>query len=134
MSKILLMGSNGFYNVARQEPKHGLILEPDSTHERIDARKTIPYGFVFNFGSGTGIDFDIKGYTNQIYREMEKVKGMFSTKHEDYGRVNLQMAIEGLEKITEEKGADFILVDLHSTDMGTHWDINGRAQFLLYNK
>ncbi len=137
MDKILLMGDNGCYAFARKT-QNGLNLEPD-LNSGIDAKKIVPYGFLFKFSGNCeidgGVDFGIRGYIHQCYRDYEEATGVHLAKEEDFGVRNLQMTIEGLEKMVEEKGADFVLVDeLYSEDMSTYWDISGRAQLLLYKK
>lgn len=119
------MGSDGGYNVARKT-SDGLNLESSLTE--IDARKVVPYGFVFYFGVDNGINLGVKGYIHEYY---DKFRSNL-IKKEDYGRINLDLTIEGLVKITKEKGADFVLVsDLYSKDVGTYWEISGKAQLLL---
>jgi hypothetical protein len=130
MEKILLIGRNGYYNPVRKT-KDGLNLEPDLTKKQISAKMVVPYGFDFRFGGMEGTDF-IKGYTHQDYEKYgyEKLRT-----HEDYGKINLDLTIKGLEELVIKKGADFVLVDnLCSRDARTFWDIRGRAQLLIDTK
>lgn len=127
--QILLMGKKGEYSVAKKSSS-GLNLEPSS--EKVFARELMPYGFDFTFGSTfEDISYGIMGYTHTFYRDKGK-DGKYPESNEDYGRVNMDLTINGLEKNVEEAGADYILVDgLYSRDNHTSWAISGRAQLLL---
>lgn len=132
MNKILLKGNNGLYYFAK-ETQDGLNLESNLCYN-INAKETIPFRPVFKFGSD-GIDLGIREYIHQKYREYEEETGKHLVNEEDIGRRNLQMTIEGLEKIAKENKANFVLIDnLCSKNMTTYWDISGRAQLLRYKK
>jgi hypothetical protein len=57
------------------------------------------------------------------------------TTPEDYGKFNLTGIIKGLEKLVDEKGADYVLIDnisLNKNDL--FCCIEGQAQLLLWNE
>lgn len=130
IKKILVMGKNGYYCFAKKD-KDGLNLKPDNESPLINARGLVPYGLIFEFGGGlTPTDFGIFCYRHINYT-LEESQGRLKS-HEDYGRVNLDRTIKGLEKTIVDKGADYVLVsNLKSLDMQSFWYIAGKAQLLL---
>lgn len=125
MDKILLMGELGYYYTA-QRTKDGIGLKSDKLG--INARTLIPYGFPFNFGKDKEENFGICRYSDAPLMK----DGKFPKNKSDYGRINLDRVIEGLEGKIEEFGADYILIDnFQSKDMRNYWEISGRAQLLI---
>ena len=131
MTKILLMGKNGTYHFAQKDEK-GLKLEPNE-NDQINARELIPYGLSFDFGRGTDSRFKTLNYLNpSSYRKEFAERLTKSPAPEDFGEVNLEITLEGLEKKVSEYGADYILIDnFVSKDRGTYWEISGKAQLML---
>ena len=129
ITKIFLMGDHGRYDSSKKNAE-GTNLEPDKSFA-VNARGLVPYGFSFTFGEiKSDFDFGIFGYGHIDYAVEEK-EGKLKT-HQDYAKVNLERTIEGLENLVKEKGADYVLVnEMHSADMGTYWNITGKAQLLL---
>jgi hypothetical protein len=126
-NKILLMGKNGEYYIAKKNKEENNLV-PSS--KKVFARETVPYGFGFKFGHN-GENLGIMGYISYLYHNKGK-DGNYPKDNEEYSRINLDLTIKGLEKKIKEKGADYILVDdLFSKDMGTSWDIYGKAQLLI---
>ncbi len=126
--QILLMGKDGEYLIAKKNKSRNKLI---SSSEKVFAREVVPYGFDFTFG-GTfeDKDYETAGYDHPIYRK-EMDEGKLET-HKDYEKVNLDRTIKGLEKDVQEAGADYILVDkLQSQDMGTSWQISGKAKLLV---
>lgn len=133
ITKILLMGKNGYYHLAKKD-KDGTNLKQDKEALKVNAGGLVPYGFTFEFGGGLAqVSFGIFGYGHINYAIEEKEGKLKS--NEDYGRVNLDRTIEGLEKMVVDKGADYVLIsDLISRDMHTSWHINGKAQLLVWSE
>lgn len=120
-NKILLVGKDRKYFFAEKD-KENITLK--STKKSISTTDVVPYGFNFTFGEPLGkIDFGTMSYDSYIYQELSKEEGI---------QKNLDLTVEGLEKIVEDAKADFILVDnLISQDYGTSWKISGKAQLLI---
>ena len=122
------MGKNGEYFVAKKN-EEGLSLEPSS--EKVFAREVTPYGLDFTFGDFNGKNYNANwGYLSGGYIK-EKKEGKLK-ENEDFGRVNMDRTIQGLEKEVQDAGADFVLVsNLNSREQHTGWRISGRAQLLI---
>ena len=124
------MGKGGEYFVAKKD-EEGTQLVPSS--KKVFAREVIPYGFDFKFG-GHFLDnknFGICAYGHEMYRKPKRTGNLPKT-NEEYGRINLNLTIKGLEKELEEKGADYILIDnFFSKHEHSSWNVRGRAQTLI---
>jgi hypothetical protein len=131
MTKILLMGKNGKYYLAKKD-NEGLNLEPNE-NDQVNARELVPYGLSFDFGRGTDSRFKTLSYQNpSAYRKEFAKRLTNSPTPKDFGRINLEATIEGLEKKVSEYGADYIFVDdFVSRDEGNYWEISGKAQLIL---
>jgi hypothetical protein len=129
--QILLMGEGGFYNIAEKTADElGLKL---NKNKKISAKEVVPYGLSFKFGHNASEEnFGTYGYLDYSYKEKYKeILGNFP-KPKDYGKLNLDITIKGLEDRVKDQGADYIFIDnFNSKDMGTFWGISGRAQLLL---
>lgn len=126
-NKILLIGKNGEYLVAKKNKKGTELIK---SSKKVYAREIIPYGFDFKFGCIDGRHYGVCGYGYSHYQK-EIEEGKIKT-NEDYGRVNLDRIIKGLEKDVREAGADYVLVDdFISRESDTSWGISGRAQLFV---
>ena len=127
-NKILLIGKDGEYHLA-QKNKEGNQLIPSS--EKVYVREIVPYGFDFKFGDIGRRGFGICGYAHPFYSNKGE-NGNYPKTNEEYAKINLDLTINGLEKEVEESGADYIFVDeIFSRDLGTFWEISGRAQLFV---
>ena len=137
ITRILLMGENGFYNFAKRNQDR-TNLEPDKLKVNSNgliphARDLVPYGFSFIFGKDLtrDVNFGIFKYSD-IHYEIERQQERLSSK-EDYGRVNLERTIEGLENLVKENGADYVLIGnlISRNNFNNYWEVSGKAQLLL---
>jgi hypothetical protein len=137
IKKILIMEKYGNYCLA-QKDKNGLNLELNEHRipHLINAKHVVPYGLPFTFGPDGQKHFRTLSYLNPSCHKKEFEKRLEDNPlPEDFGRINLDITIEGLENKVKENGADFIYVDnLVSKNAGTYWEISGRAQLLLTTK
>jgi hypothetical protein len=135
MEKILMMQRYGNYCPARKD-KTGLNLELDDSNafNLVNASNLVPYGLPFNFGGSNEEDFGIVGYLDVRYKEKYANRLGDSPNPEDYGKINLDITLQGLERKRLQYMADYIFVDnFESKNMDTFWGVSGRAQLMIEN-
>lgn len=119
-SKILLVGKDRRYYFAEKDYENKTLKHTEKT---VPATDLIRYGFDFKFGGMNNVRFRDFGYTHPENTGLSD---------EEVAKKNLDLTVEGLEKIVEEKKADFMLVDkIKSRNRGTCWHIEGRAILLI---
>ncbi len=111
------MGENGYYYQAEKN-KDNFNLEQSKKLMKINAGSVVPYGFAFEFGPSKEVRFTLGKYHSENIALTEK----------DVTKKNFEFTINSLEKMVEDKGADYILVDNFHRN---HEDFYGKAQLLL---
>lgn len=125
-----MMGKNGKYNFAVYSPNKLSLVQGK---REVDARKTTQYGLEFEYSAIMKPEIKITHYKDTEEEEITKFGKNYAEDYEALGRINLNVAIEGLEELVDENGADYVLVDKNprSLDCKGHWDFKTKGRFIL---